>query len=561
MNYQLLKRALSPETAIRWLGKDAADDFFPDPIGLADLRGREADYATRQQHRWLQVDSLPHWTDFVPKRSGLLREAVILHPLHRVVYLAILNHFVAKLDRHLESACYSYRLDANDGNESYPFSHRVERWKTFQNDFRTAAMEPTAKFIVLTDLAAFYDHISCEQLTDRIGSLLGPAKTAEDDAVLQLLLNVLRVWCTDGHGIPQNHDPSSFFGSLYLHVIDHEMIASGYRYFRWVDDIRIVATSQDEAIRALHHLQRLLAKCRLFLATEKTEILSNASPKYEAILDVTDDVQLSEIEERLRASDCGSLEQLIPKIFSRLEHHAGSSGDERKFRAFANRLLDIAAFDRLSGKILPQLEKFVIPRLRSHPDRTDFWVRLLAVSAGPAVTDAVVDLLVTRESLYTWQRFYLWRLALHLPRPLPDDLLSRARAVAGTFESDSVAAQAIVLIGAVSGNTEREALFNAHFTRQRSYLVQRATLIAIQELPTAQRDRLFQHAISANADHSELVEYLKGLTTANYGIARRSSRVCPPSPAVVAPILRRGVGLVDGRRAVFALSSSELDYE
>src|SRR5690606_29370423 len=101
----------------------------------------------------------------------------------------------------------------------------------------------------------------------------------------------------------------------------------------------------------------------------------------------------------------------------------------------------------------------VLPRLRSHPDRTDYWVRLLAANPTMKVVSAAVDLLVTRESLFSWQRFYLWRLALHLPRPVPASLIARARHVAGTFESDAVAAQAIVFLGAVSDNTEREALF------------------------------------------------------------------------------------------------------
>ncbi|MCE2953336.1 MAG: RNA-directed DNA polymerase [bacterium] len=561
MNYQTLKRALSPETATRWLVKDAADDFFPDSIALADLRGRESAYAVRQQHRWLQFDNPAHWVDYVPKRSRLLREAVILHPLHRVAYLAILRHFIAKLDRQLQSASYSYRLDRTDDGDEYPFSHRIERWKTFHNDFRTAALEPGAKVVVLTDLAAFYDHISCDQLCERIGSLLGPAKTEEDDAVLLALQRLLRMWCTDGHGIPQNHDPSSFFGSLYLNGIDHEMIAGGFRYFRWVDDIRIVASSHDEAIQALHFLQRLLAKCRLFLATEKTEIVNRDQPRYNSLLDVSDDIRISEVEEQIRASDCISLRGNIGVLFERLAFHSGPNGDDRKFRAFANRLLDIAAFDSLAEAILPRLEQFVIPRLRSHPDRTDYWVRLLSATASQAVTDSVVDLLVTNESLFSWQKFHLWRLALYLPRPLPEILISRAKAVAGSYESDAVAAQAIVLLGAVSNNTERESLFNANFTRQRSYLVQRATVIAIQELPVTLRDRLYELALAWNADHTELIEYLRTQSEPNYGISRRQARTCPETPTVVAPLLRRGVGLVNGIRTTFRLSSSELDYE
>ncbi|MFN9424689.1 hypothetical protein, partial [Gemmatimonas sp.] len=110
-------------------------------------------------------------------------------------------------------------------------------------------------------------------------------------------------------------------------------------------------------------------------------------------------------------------------------------------------------------------------------------------------------------------------------------------------------------------NTERESLFNANFTRQRSYLVQRATVIAIQELPVTLRDRLYELALAWNADHTELIEYLRTQSEPNYGISRRQARTCPETPTVVAPLLRRGVGLVNGIRTTFRLSSSELDYE
>src|ERR1043166_3089730 len=161
MNYPLLMSTLQLETAVRWLQRDAVDDFFPDILQYGDLNGRETTFVARRRHRFLQVDVLPHLVEQVPKRSGLLREAAILHPVHRVLYLATLRHLLGKLDRHLQPEAYSYRLDETGNPDDYPFSQRMERWKSFRNDFRAAALSEESEFVVVTDLAAFYDHISC----------------------------------------------------------------------------------------------------------------------------------------------------------------------------------------------------------------------------------------------------------------------------------------------------------------------------------------------------------------------------------------------------------------
>ena len=214
MNYPVLKKALNLPLAVEWLVEDSKDDFYPDPLCFRDIQLAKDEYLAQREHRFLQVDTVPSILDYVPKKNCMLREAIWLHPNHRLLYLATLQHLLPKLDKFLHSKVYSYRRDSDD-EKAYPFDNRMDRWKSFHNDFRAACLDPSTNVILLTDIASFYDHINIAALRARIESMLGNSATDADRAVIELLETLLNLWSTTGFGIPQNLDASRFFGSLY----------------------------------------------------------------------------------------------------------------------------------------------------------------------------------------------------------------------------------------------------------------------------------------------------------------------------------------------------------
>lgn len=559
MNYPLLKKSLDLKAAIRWLPRDSHDDFYPDPIGWADIREFPDEYLEKREHRILQADALPHLTEYVPKKSGMLREAVWLHPCHRVLYLAILHKLLPRLDSRLGTEVYSYRSDSSDDTDGYPFPRKMDRWKSFHNDFRRVALEKTTGAVLLTDLAWYFDHIQVEQLGRRIKVILAGTVDAGDEEVVQFLLRLLRMWGSDGFGMPHNFDASSFFGSVYLHNVDCEMAAKRYQYFRWIDDIRVVAKNREQALRALHDLQKVLARFRLFPATDKTHIYEKGSAEFNALLDVTDDILISHAEEVIARGLKSELEELTDKLFERLEFHAKPTGDDRKFRAFANRLLDVSDYEEVETDITSRIHHFVIPRLRSHPERSDYWVKMLAARATAKVSPLLQELLVDNPTMFDWQRFHLWRLATGLSKDLlPGALFAKAEQVSNSTLSDNVTAQSIVFLGRHADNTSRENLFARLFAAQRSYLVQRAILIAIQELPS--KEHFYERALETNSDHQELVDYLKHRDEPDYGIRPRSVRHCLEEPKEIKHVIKRGIGVSHGKVQTYALSRSDYDY-
>ncbi len=561
IDYQLLKRTLDLNVGVDWLREDSKDDFFPDAFIYRDVHQMKSDYLKQREHRMLQIDVIASIMDHVPKPNGMIRESIWLRPIRRILYLGVLHNLLPKLDRVVPPTVYSYRQDQTENPQDYPFRSRSDRWKQFHNDFRAAALEDSTQAVLLTDLASFYDHISIERLCSRIESTFGRSIDEGTRAILSLLEALLNLWSTMGYGIPQNYDPSSFFGSFYLQNVDLEMLGKRYRYFRFVDDIRICARSKDQALRALHDLQNACARDRLFLSSDKTKILEKGSEQFDRLLDVEDDVIISKAEEAIASGDKKRLEETSAILLKKLEFHAGAEGEDRKFRAYANRLLSIGEYKELRERIICKVREFVLPRLRSHPSRSDYWAKMLSVGVNEDVFQEVRHLLIEHRSVFNWQRFHLWKLLTYSETAIPGDLLTEAKSIARNPVSELEAAAAMVCVGRHGTNADREQLFSSLYSAQAPYPIQRALITAIQEMPSRSRQRLWERAVEINSEHRQLVDFLGTLTAPDYGVFRRPEKTCREEPKKVTVFMKAGIGLVRGKRTTFRLSRSHYDYE
>ncbi|MCD4498157.1 RNA-directed DNA polymerase [Chromobacterium vaccinii] len=558
-DYQRLKTLLNIEKAAKWLVKDSEDDFFPDTLNFSDVVSKLNEYLSQRQHRYLQIDSFTSIRDFVPKANGMLRESVWLHPIHRLLYLATLHYLLPKLDHHIPSEVYSYRLDSEDA-DGYPFGKRLERWKEFHNDFRRACLDEQTGAVLITDIASFYDHIRVEDLATRIKIMLGAGMTEDDRVIVDFLQSLMLQWSSSGYGIPQNIDPSSFYGSLYLSGVDHEIIQKRYMYFRWVDDIRICARNKKQALRALHDLQEALSHHRMFLASDKTKIILRGTEEFDNLVDVEDDAYISQIEDMIARGERQEIETAIPDIFRRLTTQASPSGDDRKFRAYANRALQIGEFREFSENVIQQLVPFVVARMETHPNRSDYWTKLLQSAPNGDWLNMAEQILQNDKSVYNWQRFYVWRLLIARP-DIPDSLKNLALSTAMSPISDLEAAQAILCYGKHANNQQRESLYAQQFSPQKSYPIQRAILLAIQEMHPDARGKLYKRAIDQCPEHTQLVQYIEELDAPKYGITTRAMRQLPEQPRPIEMAIARGIGKSNGQIIQYRLSRRDYDYD
>jgi hypothetical protein len=298
----------------------------------------------------------------------------------------------------------------------------------------------------------------------------------------------------------------------------------------------------------------------MFLASDKTKIIEKGTPEFEALIDVEDDAHISELEDVVARGSRQEIDTKLPIAQQRLEYHAGADGDERKFRAFANRLMQIGEYADYKAAVNGHIVPFVRKKLSEAPHKSDYWSKILQEASPNEWLQDVDQLLRSDASVFNWQRFYLWKL-LTASVAITPELLSKAKSTINNPISDLEAYQAIICIGRHGDNQDRESLFVQYFSPQRSYMIQRAILIAMQDLPKERRSKLYERAVQACPDHAQLVQYIEELEESRYGIRMRPTRQLPEQPRAVQTDIKRGVGKVQGKLVRYRLSRNDYDYE
>ncbi len=192
-------------------------------------------------------------------RTTLMPELV-----DRVAYQAAVAAIAPQIDQQTESVVYSARLSTDP---RYFTKHGVRQWVAWRREV-LANLTPGHEWMVKADLTSYFDLITHGTLNSEIQSLNPPP------AVANALSEVLRSWSTvPGISIPQGPNASRLLGNLYLHPVDRAMLREGYRYFRFMDDIRIVCRTKGEAIRALRMFEVECRALGLVVSGAKTELL------------------------------------------------------------------------------------------------------------------------------------------------------------------------------------------------------------------------------------------------------------------------------------------------
>jgi len=494
MYYNDIKQ-LDFSTAINWLCHDARDDFFPDPLRYVDIKRFSKEFLKRTEHTLL-IHKLHQPECYeIPKANYLIRNAISLKLQARIIYLALLQKLAPYINPIIPSTTYSYRIPNNckvDQGE-YPFSteQSMSQWHEYINDFRRLSILDDCKYIVITDLANFFDHIRIDNFVGQLRMII--CQNCSDTALesyLMKLKELLESFSTTGYGIPQNYDPSSFFCSAYLSSLDLTMQREGYRFFRYVDDIRMVASSKAEVRKSLHRLQKVIRDFGLYLSSAKTKIYEKGSPEFEKIVDVTDDRILSDYEETLKKQDALQIESTIPDLFEKLKYHDKTSCDDRKFRAYANKLLKTAEFNEFGNKILPKLKEYAFERLRTHPERSDSWSRFISPDVDEECQKELLYILTHDDYReISWQRMWIFETLLRADELKIDGCIDEARKVSDKDPCSFVRGRAILFRGKFGDDIERERIACDFFKMNESIDIKRAVVISVKDM---QEDTAFK---------------------------------------------------------------------
>jgi hypothetical protein len=226
---------------------------------------------------------------YLPKSSGILRSISLLTVNDQITYQAIANviaEAVYKRTRKRYRTTVFHHLYAGKSSRFF--------YLKWQNSYRAytssikANFDAGYRYVANFDLTAFYDTIDHHVLKTLLRDL------RVDHDTIDFLLRCLREWtCAtwiDGrppiyheHGIPQGPLSSGIISEVVLRHIDDAgaRSAKDVRYLRYVDDIKLMAKSEDSLRRRLVTLDLAAKEIGLFPQASKISIRKISDPAEE----------------------------------------------------------------------------------------------------------------------------------------------------------------------------------------------------------------------------------------------------------------------------------------
>lgn len=152
-------------------------------------------------------------------------------------------------------------------------------WPKFEELTSDALQSGDYKWMLVSDISGYFENIQLDMLRDLLISNLPGANNT-----VNLLMDHLHAWSRRTYegtpvkrGIPQGNSVSSFLGNIFLKPVDDHFeynFAGDVKYFRYMDDIRILAKDKRTAVDAALALEEQIRLCQLNLQSSKTKILT-----------------------------------------------------------------------------------------------------------------------------------------------------------------------------------------------------------------------------------------------------------------------------------------------
>lgn len=519
----------------RQLRRDLLDDWFPDPRrfeDMLDVDHVEAILVDNFQHNEGAFKPEKRTLFNIPKSNFTLRYGLEISLAERALYQALAARLVPLYDPLIPWSVFSHRA-AEDPSGRYLFRRAIPAWQDFTGVVRDGLSG--TQVLLSTDLTNYFENIDLENLRKTLIELLPEIGTdATEKAVIRThiatLFECLKSWCySEWAGLPQNRDASSFLANIYMLPVDRAMIAQGYRYFRYMDDIKIACDSEHQARKALKSLS-LELRCRgLSVNSGKTAIVPVEEAEEIAKCLDAGEAELQQIDAIWQTRSLRSISRSFP-LLSDLTQRLLRGGEvgSRAFRYCIRRLEALAScpeFEVPDAYFAP-ITPLVTDALSACPASTDELTRYLrAVPTTDGDLDRVAQLLQDEErNYYTWQNYRLWVLLVQ-KKFNRTELVTFAMTIVRDQADCATRCGATLYAGAFGSKDDRIAIAQ-RFGSLESFMGQRAALLAIQEL----------HFTPHVRDHVR-PNLRKDLKNVYKGLSRQGIYVAPPPPVSITRIL------------------------
>lgn len=347
----------------------------------------------------------------VPKSPVFPRNAVDLSLGDRLAYQAAVGACAPAIWSRTSISAYSARPSTRS---MYFLANGRDAWLEWKRDV-VLAVGSDGPWMAETDITAFFDFIKHELLLPELGQL------GVDHNVISALREMLRTWSTTPNtGLPQGPNASRLLANFYMAPIDVVMDAlPDVRYFRFMDDIRLVGQSRASVIAALQLLDGECRRRGLALSTKKTELHKGG-----AAVKSMEDTELDALQYAFDAEteDEEELRRQLRDLFKKSLKRDGSV-DTRRARFSLGRLFRLRD-NAVLRRVLEQLEALA-PLREIVPKYLHPWLR------RPSVQRELTAFLRDPErNTSTFLSTWLMAVMTDLEPPLPADWITYARGVA-----------------------------------------------------------------------------------------------------------------------------------
>lgn len=244
--------------ACRYVSQDLKDDFWPDIIDYRDIL---FNYKTVPR-KIVPKDII---AIDIPKPNLILRPGHYINIEDRIYFQYIINKFASKVDRRLQPPSVVMGFRVNHRKSKYFLQDNINNWVNLNAEIDKYFEANENCLLLKTDINAFFEHILIDELIKKLNLF------KVDTKKLEILL---KVWSPNNLGLPQGNHCSSFLANVYLNEVDVMMTRAGFKYFRFMDDLKIFVKNITEARSAMKELTSLLRPLNLHLNSGKTGLYS-----------------------------------------------------------------------------------------------------------------------------------------------------------------------------------------------------------------------------------------------------------------------------------------------
>lgn len=297
--------------------KDLLGDWYRDPWGWPELDWLATEGTRLLEERLNGRGSRRVSLVDVPKENFATRPAMVLDPVDRFAYQALVGQLSKSIIGDLDYNVYGWRLPRGVSRPGR-YSPNDLQWKLyrFQLRFLTGLFDVALK----TDIVSCFASISVSLLTEDLEERITRRK---DRPLVDRLFSFLEQWerVPGRSGIPQRCQASSVLANMLLSKLDdvllfhaRPVLAGDKRrrsYARWMDDMWLFGDDPGELRRAQVSLEEGMREIGLHMNNGKTKLLEGSEVAEYAL-----HVEHSAVDGALNAnpSDPQPLDDLIEGI-------------------------------------------------------------------------------------------------------------------------------------------------------------------------------------------------------------------------------------------------------